>query len=136
METDTACGAPLPAISGLRMCELPGYFLLPLTWKHLSQYGIVSSKRAAIAPHPCSPNSVSPTPQSEFKKIKNMDKNLFFKHYANLPMNIREEVVLDLGEELGGPITWQVAYREIAAGTALGDQILGKLFELKFIPNE
>lgn len=59
----------------------------------------------------------------------------FFRFYANLPMNIRREVVLDLGESKGGPITWEVAYREIKAGTELGKIILGKLNELKFIPD-
>jgi len=61
-------------------------------------------------------------------------KNIFFKFYANLPINIRKEIVLDLGEDKGGPITWEVAYREINADTELGKKILEKLVELKFIP--
>lgn len=61
-------------------------------------------------------------------------KDKFFKFYANLPMNLRKEIVLDLGENQGGPITWEVAYREINADTELGKKILEKLIELKFVP--
>ena len=64
-----------------------------------------------------------------------MGKDIFFKHYANLPIAVRREVVLDLGKK-GGPITWEVAYREIKADTELGKEILEKLIELKFIPIE
>ncbi|MEK7522204.1 MAG: hypothetical protein AAB569_01365 [Patescibacteria group bacterium] len=63
-------------------------------------------------------------------------KDKFFKFYANLPINIRKEIVLDLGSEKGGPVTWEVAYREINGGTELGDEILKKLTELGFIPAE
>ena len=49
-------------------------------------------------------------------------------------MNLRKEIVLDLGSDQGGPITWEVAYREINADTELGKTILKKLIELKFIP--
>ena len=57
----------------------------------------------------------------------------FFKFYANLPLNVRREVVLDLSDD-GGPITWEVAYREIKADSELGKKILNKLVALKFIP--
>lgn len=63
-------------------------------------------------------------------------KDKFFKFYANLPLNLRKEIVLDLGADHGGPITWEVAYREINADTELGKKILEKLIELKFIPTE
>ena len=63
-------------------------------------------------------------------------KDKFFKFYANLPLNIRKEIILDLGQDSGGPITWEVAYREINADTPLGKIILEKLIELKFIPTE
>jgi hypothetical protein len=63
-------------------------------------------------------------------------KDKFFKFYANLPLNLRKEIVLDLGADQGGPITWEVAYREINADTELGGKILEKLIELKFIPTE
>jgi len=61
-------------------------------------------------------------------------KDKFFKFFANLPLNLRKEIVLDLGPDNGGPITWEVAYREINADTKLGKKILEKLIELKFIP--
>jgi hypothetical protein len=46
-------------------------------------------------------------------------KDKFFKFYANLPMNLRRDIVLDLGQDQGGPITWEVAYREINGDTEL-----------------
>lgn len=63
-----------------------------------------------------------------------MYRDNFFRFYANLPLNIRREVVLDLKER--GPITWEVAYLEIKADSDLGKEILQKLIELKFIPIE
>lgn len=63
-----------------------------------------------------------------------MQKDTFFRFYANLPLNVRKEIVLDLGSAGGGPITWEVAYREINGDTKLGNEILKKLFELEFIP--
>lgn len=63
-------------------------------------------------------------------------KDKFFRFYANLPLNIRKDVILDLGEEKGGPITWEVAYREINGNTPKGEEILEKLVALKFIPIE
>lgn len=36
-------------------------------------------------------------------------------------------------KELGGPITWEVAYREIKGNTEFGVLILNKLSELNFI---
>lgn len=62
-----------------------------------------------------------------------MHRDAFFRFYANLPINTRREVILDLKND-GGPITWEVAYREIKAETELGNYILGRLIELKFIP--
>ena len=64
-----------------------------------------------------------------------MYRDVFFKFYANLPLNIRREVVLNL-EQPEGPLTWEVAYREIKADTDFGKKILEKLVELKFIPIE
>lgn len=61
-----------------------------------------------------------------------MSRDAFFRHYANLPINIRREVILTLDPE--GPITWEVAYREIKDDTDLGKKILQKLIDLKFIP--
>ena len=60
-----------------------------------------------------------------------MGKEQFFKVYANLPINLRDEIVLVLPDM--GPITWNVAYLEINADTALGNEILKKLSELNII---
>ena len=63
-----------------------------------------------------------------------MHRDSFFRFYANLPIGVRREVVLDLPER--GPITWEVAYREINENSELGKVILQKLIELGFIPIE
>ena len=60
--------------------------------------------------------------------MKNKDK--FFKVYANLPLNLRREIILVIDDE---PIPWRVAYLEIKGETKLGKQILEKLEALKFI---
>ncbi|MGC9598932.1 MAG: hypothetical protein ABSE18_00930 [Minisyncoccia bacterium] len=61
-------------------------------------------------------------------------KDLFFQTYANLPINVRKEIVLSIDPH--GPITWEVAYREIKADTDLGKIILQKLFDLQFIKTD
>ena len=60
-----------------------------------------------------------------------MEKDRFFKVYANLPLNLRNEIVLVLPDK--GPITWHVAYLEITNETALGKEILQRLIELDII---
>lgn len=54
----------------------------------------------------------------------------FFKTYANLPLNLRDEIVLVIDD---GPITWRVAYLEISGGTEKGKEILEKLEALDLI---
>ena len=63
-----------------------------------------------------------------------MHRDAFFRFYANLPIGIRREVVLDMPDR--GPITWEVAYREIKLNSELGKIILQKLVELGFVPLE
>ena len=63
-----------------------------------------------------------------------VEKDAFYRFFANLPLNVRKEIVLDLGEDKGGPITWEIAYREIKAETELGSEILKKIDELNFLP--
>lgn len=60
-----------------------------------------------------------------------MEKERFFKVFANLPIKLRDEVILVLPEK--GPITWNVAYVEVNAGTVLGNEIVQKLSELQII---
>jgi hypothetical protein len=59
------------------------------------------------------------------------DKDCFLKVYANLPLNLRNEVVLVVPET--GPVTWNVAFLEINNETKLGELIIEKLIELKII---
>lgn len=59
------------------------------------------------------------------------DQDRFQKVYANLPLNLRNEIVLVMPEI--GPITWNVAYVEINNATELGKKIIQKLIELKII---
>ena len=60
--------------------------------------------------------------------LKGADR--FLKVYANLPLNIRREIVCVLEDE---PITWNVAFLEIRLGTKIGEEILNKLKELDII---
>ena len=45
------------------------------------------------------------------------DKERFLKIYANLPVNLRSEIIAVLPDV--GPITWNVAYLEISNDTEL-----------------
>ena len=60
-----------------------------------------------------------------------MEKDRFFKVYSNLPLNLRNEVILVLPDL--GPITWQVAYLEISNDTEVGRHILTRLIDLNII---
>ncbi len=63
-------------------------------------------------------------------------KDRFIKVFANLPLNLRDDVVLVLPEtesNIKGPITWNVAYLEINNNTELGKKILQKLLDFKII---
>lgn len=57
-------------------------------------------------------------------------KERFLKIYANLPLGVREEIILVLE---GKPITWNVAYLEVNNDTKYSKEILKKLEELKII---
>lgn len=57
-------------------------------------------------------------------------KDKFYKVFANLPLNLREEVVAVIDNE---PVSWRVAKLEIDNDTALGKRILEKLEALKII---
>lgn len=58
-------------------------------------------------------------------------KERFLKIFANLPLGLRQEIILVLDD--GSPITWNVAFVEIEANTALSKIILEKLERLKII---
>lgn len=58
----------------------------------------------------------------------------FMKTYSNLPLNVREEIILVIQlENKDTPITWDVAYIEIKGKTKLGTEILKRLEKLKII---
>lgn len=59
-------------------------------------------------------------------------KERFLKIYANLPINVREEIIHVVLPEKR-PITWNVVYLEVKNNTSLGKDILKKLEELKII---
>lgn len=54
-----------------------------------------------------------------------MTREEFLKTYANIPLNLRKEIIVVLKDK--GPITWNVAYLEIKQDTKLGKEILKKL---------
>ena len=54
----------------------------------------------------------------------------FLKVYANLPIDLRKEIILIIDDE---PITWNVAYAEIEKNTKLGKKILKKMIDLELI---
>jgi len=58
-------------------------------------------------------------------------KKKFLKIYANLPLGIRQEIILVLDDNK--PITWNVAFIEIKSDTLLSKIILDKLKKLKII---
>lgn len=60
-----------------------------------------------------------------------MEKDRFLKIYANLPLGLRNEIILVLEER--GPISWNVAFVEINNETKLGAVILQKLIDLNII---
>ena len=62
---------------------------------------------------------------------KQVQKQKFYKVFANLPINLREEVILVIPGK--GPITWQVAFLEVDDDTELGRMILEKLSDLQII---
>ena len=57
-------------------------------------------------------------------------KARFMKVYADLPINIRREVIAIIEKE---PISWNVAFLEIKNETELGEKVLNKLISLGFI---
>ncbi len=57
-------------------------------------------------------------------------KSRFYKVYANVPLNLRNEIVLVLDKE---PISWSVAYIEIETSSARAEQILTELEKLSII---
>lgn len=57
-------------------------------------------------------------------------KDRFLKVYANLPIDVRKEIVAVIDEK---PVSWDVAFFEIEKETELGKKILEKLRKLELI---
>lgn len=57
-------------------------------------------------------------------------RETFLKIYADIPLNLRKEIILVLDKE---PLTWNVAYIEVTNSTVKSKLILKKLRELKII---
>ncbi len=55
---------------------------------------------------------------------------IFFKIYSNLPMSERNSPVVVIGNE---PISWSMAYREVANKSQLGFDIIKKMRLLKIL---
>ncbi len=63
---------------------------------------------------------------------KDMDKKTqFLKIYANLPLGMRDEIVVVVDNE---PLTWNAARLEIEQDTPKGKEILKILTNLKILP--
>lgn len=54
----------------------------------------------------------------------------FLKIYANLPLGVRQEVVLVHDDR---PLSWDTVYIEVVNDTPLGKMLLEKLEKLDFI---
>lgn len=55
----------------------------------------------------------------------------FIKIYADLPLGVRQEIILVLDD--GKPATWNAAFVEVEANTPLSKIIIEKLERLKII---
>lgn len=60
-----------------------------------------------------------------------LPKEKFFRVYANLPIGLRDQVVIVVPEV--GPMSWNAAYTEVSNNTKIGDSIVEKLIEQKII---
>ena len=57
-------------------------------------------------------------------------KQSFYKIYSNLPLNIREEIVIVYNDE---PISWKVVKLYVDEDTKSGKEILEKMEKLNII---
>lgn len=64
-------------------------------------------------------------------EILKMDKKArFLQIYANLPLNLRQEIIVVIDNE---PLTWNAAKIEIENDTKKGKEILEKLVKLRIL---
>ena len=57
-------------------------------------------------------------------------KTAFFKVYSNVPLGVREEVVIVIDDKA---LSWNAAYYEVLANSAVSERILRELRELAII---
>ncbi|PJE69078.1 hypothetical protein COU96_01670 [Candidatus Shapirobacteria bacterium CG10_big_fil_rev_8_21_14_0_10_38_14] len=60
-------------------------------------------------------------------------KEKFLQIYANLPLAVRNEIIVVLGDE---PLTWNAARIEVENETKKGEEILKKLVEMGILNEE
>jgi len=64
----------------------------------------------------------------------NTNREQFFKTYANIPLALRDEIILVVDNNgTHEPITWNVAYIEIKGGGEKAEDILNGLTVLELI---
>jgi hypothetical protein len=63
--------------------------------------------------------------------METLPKEKFFRVYANLPVGVRDQVVIVMPEV--GPMSWNAAYVEVNNSTKLGDSIVEKLIARNII---
>lgn len=56
----------------------------------------------------------------------------FLRVYANIPLNLRDDIILVIGDKKR-PISWDVAYFEVRENTETSKEILKKLKKLDLI---
>lgn len=69
-------------------------------------------------------------PIQSIKNIKMGNKEKFLKIYSNLPLGVREEIILVMDDS---PMTWNVAFIEVDNDTEKSKTILEKLEQLEII---
>ncbi|PIS09032.1 hypothetical protein COT75_03645 [Candidatus Beckwithbacteria bacterium CG10_big_fil_rev_8_21_14_0_10_34_10] len=60
-------------------------------------------------------------------------KEFFFKAYANLPLSLRQEIIVVLDNE---PLSWNAVKIEIENETSKGKAILVKLVQMRIIKED
>lgn len=66
----------------------------------------------------------------ETKKTIEEYKSEFYSIYSNLPLSVRDDIVLVIDSE---PITWNVAWVELMANGSKSEKIIKDLVELEII---
>jgi len=60
-------------------------------------------------------------------------KSKFYRTFANLPLGVRDEIIVVIDNQ---PMTWNVVKVEVDANSDISKEILKKLQELKLLKNE